>query len=146
VDIRENLVLLEKKIRDHRNGAVLEVRFEQPPVAFVEEMHLRLESGAGLFVVELGEKGIFFAIEDAPRMHLFGEDAGESGFADANRPFYHDIPRRLEFGAAHRRAIIAKSCKTPETRRPRRVSTTQRRGGSLLQGDLARASGRRCSP
>jgi hypothetical protein len=34
-------------------------------------------------------------------VHLLGEDPCECGFADANRPFNHDVPRGLKFGAAH---------------------------------------------
>jgi hypothetical protein len=34
-------------------------------------------------------------------VHLFGKNSRECGFADTNRPFNHDIPRGLKFGAAH---------------------------------------------
>ena len=65
------------------------------------EILLGAEGGAGLFILKLGVEGILLAIENAPRVHLFSEDACECGFADANRPFNHDIPRRLKFWAAH---------------------------------------------
>ena len=101
IDVREDLILLEKEIADDRSGAVFQMRFEKPAMALVEEIHLRAESGAGLFIVKLGKERILLAIENAPRVHLFGKDACECGFADANRPFNHDIPRRLKFGAGH---------------------------------------------
>ena len=60
-------------------------------MALVEEIHLRAEGGAGLFIVEIGEKRIVLAIENAPRVKLFGQRLGQRGFAHADGPFDDDI-------------------------------------------------------
>ncbi len=46
-------------------------------------------------MVEIGEEGIVLAIVDAAGMQALGEDAGKSGFADAQRAFNNDEAGRL---------------------------------------------------
>src|SRR4029077_4087555 len=101
IHVGKNLVLLEKEIGYDWNGAVFEVRFDEPSVALVEEIHLSAEGGARFLVVKLREERIVLAIENAASVHLLREDACECGFADANRPFDDDVARRLEPGAGH---------------------------------------------
>jgi len=65
-------------------------------------MHLGAKGGAGLGVVEVGEEGIVLAIIDAPGVEALGKDAGEGGFANAQRAFNDDEAGRL--GSALRSA------------------------------------------
>jgi hypothetical protein len=72
-------------------------------MAFVKEIHLRAESGAVFFIVEIAEERIVFAVENAARVKLFREDFCESRFAHAYGPFDHNVAGRLEvwFGFIH---------------------------------------------
>ena len=109
IDVREDLVLLEKEIGDEGRGRVFGARFDKATVALVEEIHLGAKRGAWFLVVEVGQKGIVLAIEDAARVEPFREDSRESGLADADRPFDDDVARGLEVRARHGRAIIAEA-------------------------------------
>jgi hypothetical protein len=61
-----------------------------------QEIHLRAKSRAWFFTVEIGKKGIVFAIDDAPGVHAIGKESRERGLAHAQRPLDGDVPRRLE--------------------------------------------------
>jgi len=58
-------------------------------------VHLGAKGGTGLGVVKVGEEGIVLAIVDASGVKAFGEDAGKSGLADAERAFNDDKAGRL---------------------------------------------------
>jgi len=59
------------------------------------EIHLGAEGGPGFFFVKIGEEGIVFAVVDAAGVETFGEDFGESGFADAEGALDDDKAGRL---------------------------------------------------
>jgi hypothetical protein len=71
-------------------------------------MHLGAEGCAGLFVVEIREEGIIFAIEDSARVELLGENARERRFANTDWTFNGDITRRSKRGTGHREIIAEK--------------------------------------
>jgi hypothetical protein len=52
-----------------------------------QEIKLSAKCGTGLFLVKIGEEWIVFGIEYAPCVQAVGQDAGQCGFADANRTF-----------------------------------------------------------
>jgi hypothetical protein len=64
---------------------------------------LRAKGGAAFFIVEIAEKWVVFAVEDATRVKLLCENFCESRLAHAYGPFDYDVPRRLEvwFGHIH---------------------------------------------
>ena len=69
--------------------------FAEAFLALDEEIHLRAQGGAALGFVEIGKEGIVLAIVDAAGVQPFGEDAGEGGFANAQRAFNDDEAGRL---------------------------------------------------
>jgi len=98
IDVGEDAVLFHEEIGENRGGGIVErgsQRFTEAALAFDEEVHLGAESGAGLGLVEVGEKGIVFTIENAAGVQALSEDTGESGFADTERAFYDDEAGRL---------------------------------------------------
>src|SRR5712692_11673394 len=96
IQVGEDLVLLEQKIRQHRPGGFHGERFVQAAVAFHQEIHLRAEGRARLFIVEIGEERIVLAIEDAAGVKALGKDLREGGFADADWTLQDDEPRGPE--------------------------------------------------
>ena len=102
IEIGEDAVFFHEEIGEDRAGSFDGEGFAEALLALDEEVHLRTESGAGLGVVKVGEKGIVLAIVDAASVEAFGEDAGEGGFADAQRAFNDDEAGRL--GSALRSA------------------------------------------
>src|SRR5712692_6354793 len=95
IEVGEDAVLFHEEIGEDRAGSVDGEGFAEALLALGEEMHLGAKSRSGLGVVEVGEKGIVFAIVDAAGVEAFGKDAGESGFADAERAFNDDKAGRL---------------------------------------------------
>jgi len=96
IEIGEDAVLFHEEIGEDRAGSLDGEGFAEAFLALDEEVHLSAESGAGLSLVEVGEKGVVFAIVDAAGVKAFGEDAGKSGFADAQGTFNDDKAGRLE--------------------------------------------------
>src|SRR5579863_1440064 len=113
IDVGEDLVLLEKEIADDGRGGLLRMDAGKAAMAFVEKIHLSAEGRARFLVVEIGEEWIFFAIEDAAGVKAFGQDRGQRGLADADRPFDNDMPGRLERGDVHQRGIITEAFGKP---------------------------------
>jgi len=95
IEIGEDAVLFHEEIGEDGAGSFDGEGFAEALPALDEEVHLCAKGGAGLGVVEIGEEGIVLAIVDAAGMEALGEDAGESGFADAQRAFNNDEARRL---------------------------------------------------
>ena len=95
VEIGEDSVFFHQKIGEHRTGSLDGEGFADAFLALEEEVHLRVEAGAGFFLVEIGEEGIVFAIVDAASVKALRKDLGERGFADTERTFDDDEARRL---------------------------------------------------
>ena len=76
-------------------GASPDMRLADTFLALHQEVHLGAESGAAFCSIEIGQKGIVFAIVDAPGMQTFSEDAGEGRFAHAQRTLDDDKSRWL---------------------------------------------------
>jgi len=102
IEIGEDAVLFHEEIGEDGAGSFDGEGFAEALLAFDEEVHLGAQGGAGLGFVEVSEKGIVLAIVDAAGVKAFGEDAGEGGFADAERAFNDDEAGRL--GSALRSA------------------------------------------
>ncbi len=83
IEIGEDAVLFHEEVGEGRTGGFDGKGFAETFLALDEEVHLRAESCAGLFLVEIGEEGIVLAIVDAAGMKAFGEDARQGSFADA---------------------------------------------------------------
>ena len=64
-------------------------------LALHQEIELGVKGGARLFVVEIGEKRIVFAIVNAPRVQTFRQNAGKGSLADPQRTFDHNELRWL---------------------------------------------------
>lgn len=95
IEIGEDAVFLEEEIGEDRAGSFDSERFADALLALDEEIHLGAERGAGFFLVEVGEERIVFAVIDAASVEAFGQDFGESGFADAEGALDDDVARRL---------------------------------------------------
>src|SRR5712692_7000215 len=95
IEIGEDAVLFHEEIGEERAGSFNAEGLTKALLALDEEVHLCAQGGAGPGVVEIGEEGIVLAIVDAAGVEAFGEDAGESGFADAQRAFNDDEAGRL---------------------------------------------------
>ena len=95
IEIGKDAVLFHEEIGEHGAESFDGESFAEALAALDEEVHLGAKGGAGLGVVEIGEEGIVLAIVDAAGMQALGEDAGESGFADAQRAFNNDEAGRL---------------------------------------------------
>ncbi len=102
IEVGENAVLFHEEIGEDRAGSFNGEGFAEALLALNEEVHLSAKSGAGLGFVEVGEEGIVLAVVDAAGMEAFGKDAGEGGFADAERAFNNNEAGRL--GSALRSA------------------------------------------
>jgi len=102
IEVGEVAVLFHEEIGEDGAGSLDGESFAEALLAFDEEVHLGAKSGAGLGFVEIGEEGIVLTIVDAAGVEPFGEDAGEGGFADAERAFNDDEAGRL--GSALRSA------------------------------------------
>ena len=87
IEVGEDAVFFHEEIGKERRGSIGGKDFAKAFLALKEEVHLGAESGAGFFVVEICEEGIVFAIVNAAGVEAFGEDAGQSGFAYAERAF-----------------------------------------------------------
>jgi hypothetical protein len=95
IEIGEDAIFFEKEIGEDRAGSFDGESFADAFLAFNQEIQLGAESGAGFFLVEIGEEGIVFAVVDAAGVKALGEDFGESGLTDAERAFNDDEARRL---------------------------------------------------
>src|SRR5262249_2053314 len=78
-----------------RRGRIGSKGFAQALLALQQKVHLRAKGGAGFLLVKIGEEGIVFAIVNALGVQAFGQDAGQGGFADAERAFDGDEARSL---------------------------------------------------
>jgi len=115
IEISEDTVLLHEEIGEYGAGSFDGEGFAEALAALDEEVHLGAKGGAGLGVVEVGEEGIVLAIVDAAGMQALGEDAGESGFADAQRAFNDDEARKLRTALRNASAlgggrVVARHC------------------------------------
>jgi hypothetical protein len=90
IEISEDAVFFHKEVGEERAGSFDGQGFAEAFLAFDEEVHLGAKGGAGFGVVEVGEEGIVLAIVDSSGVEAFGKDAGQSGFADAERAFDDD--------------------------------------------------------
>jgi hypothetical protein len=98
IDVGEDTVFFHEEIGENWGRGIVErggKRFTEAALAFDEEVHLGAESGAGLGLVEVGEKGIVFTIKNAAGVQALSKDAGKSGFANTERAFYDDEAGRL---------------------------------------------------
>jgi len=95
IEIGEDAVLLHEEVGEEGAGSFDGEGFAEALAALDEEVHLGAKGGTGPGVVEIGEEGIVLAIVDAAGMQALGEDAGEGGFADAQRAFNNDEAGRL---------------------------------------------------
>jgi len=95
IEVGEDAVFFHQEIGEKRSGRIGGEGFAEALLALEEKVHLGAEGGAGFFVVEIGEEGIVFAIINAAGVKAFGEDASQSGFADAERAFDGDKARSL---------------------------------------------------
>jgi len=102
IEVGEDAVLLHEEIGEDRAGSFDGEGFAEALLALDEEVHLGAKSGARLGFVKVSKEGIVFAIVDAAGVEAFSKDAGESGFADAQRAFNYDEAGRL--GSALRSA------------------------------------------
>ena len=102
IKVGENAVLFHEEIGEDGAGSLDGEGFAEALLALDEEVHLGTKSGARLGFVEVGEERVVFAIVNAASVEALGEDAGESGFADAQRAFNDDKAGRL--GSALRSA------------------------------------------
>ena len=90
IEIGENAVFFEEEIGEDGARSFYGESFADALLAFDQEIHLGAESGAGLFLVEIGEEGIVFAVVDTAGVETLGENLCESGFAYAKRAFNDD--------------------------------------------------------
>jgi hypothetical protein len=95
IEIGEDAVFFHEEIGEDGAGSFDGEGFAEAFLALDEEVHLSAKSGARLGFVKVGKEGIVFAIVDAAGVEAFGEDAGERGFADAERAFNNDEAGRL---------------------------------------------------
>ena len=102
IEVGEDAVFFEEEVGENGAGSFNGQGFTKTLLALHEEVHLSAQGGAGFGFVEVGEKGIVFAIVNAAGVEALGEDAGEGAFADAQRAFNDDEAGRL--GAALRKA------------------------------------------
>src|SRR6266436_5812114 len=107
IKVGEDAVFFHEEIGEDRAGSFDGEGFAEALLALDEEVHLGAKGGAGLGFVKVGEKRIVLAIVDATGVEAFGEDAGEGGFADAERAFNNDEAGRL--GWAHLRGRKCKN-------------------------------------
>ncbi len=105
IEIGEDAVLLHQEIGDDRAGGFDGEGLAQALLAVHQEIHLGAQSGAGLFLVEVGEKGIVFAVVDAAGVQALGKDLGQRAFAHAQRPLDDDEARRLRSPRGDARAL-----------------------------------------
>ena len=105
IEVGEDAVLFHQVVGEDRAGRFDGEGFAQALLALDQEVHLGAEGGAGLFVVEIGEKWVVFAVVNAARVQAFGEHFGERGFADAERPLDHDEAGRLRAALRNRGAF-----------------------------------------
>jgi len=95
IEIGEDAVFFHEEIGEKRRGRIGGKGFAEALLALEEKVHLRAKGRAGFFVVEIGEERIVFAVVHAASVETFGEDACESGFADAERAFDGNEARSL---------------------------------------------------
>ena len=74
IEISENFISLEQEIADDGSGSVLGLDLHQSAMAIVKEIHLGAERGAALFVVEIAEEWVVFAVENAAGVKLLCEN------------------------------------------------------------------------
>ena len=82
IEIGEDAVLFHQVVGDDRARSVAGKGFADAFLALHQKIELSVESGAGFFVVEIGQERIVLAIIDAAGMKPFGEDTGQGGLAD----------------------------------------------------------------
>jgi hypothetical protein len=92
VEVGEEFVFLEDVVGDYdflrvAGGSQGEELF----VTADEERELGLESGSGFAIVKGREERVVLRFLEELAVKLFGEEAGERAFADANGTFYGDI-------------------------------------------------------
>src|SRR5262249_49449615 len=87
IQIGEDAVFFHQEIRKKGRRRIGSQDFPETLLALQEKVHLRAKRGARFFVVKVGQKRIVFAVVNAAGMKTLGEDAGERGFADSERPF-----------------------------------------------------------
>ncbi len=90
IQVGEDAVFFHQEIGEQRRGRIRGEGFAQSFLALQQKVHLRAKGGAGFFLVKIGEKRIVFAIVNAAGVEAFGKDAGQRGFADAQRAFDGD--------------------------------------------------------
>jgi hypothetical protein len=95
IEVGEDAIFFHEEVGEQRAGGFDGEGFAETLLALDEEVHLGAEGRAGFYFVEIGEEGIVFAIVNAAGVQAFGEDFGESGFADAQRAFDDDEAGRL---------------------------------------------------
>src|ERR1700682_6406060 len=95
IEIGEDAVFFHEEIGEDGAGSFDGEGFAEALPALDEEVHLCAMGRAGLGVVEIGEEGIVLAIVNAAGMQALGQDAGKSGFTDAQRAFNNDEAGKL---------------------------------------------------
>jgi len=95
IEIGEDAVLFHEEIGENGAGSFDGEGFAETLLALDEEVHLGAKGGAGFCFIEVGEEGIVLAIVDTACMQALGEDAGKSGFADAQGAFNNNEAWKL---------------------------------------------------
>src|ERR1700687_2080785 len=95
IEIGEDAVLFHEEVGENGAGSFDGEGFAEALLALDEEVHLGAKGGAGFCCIEVGEEGIVLAIVNAAGMQALGEDAGKSGFADAQGTFNNDEAGKL---------------------------------------------------
>ena len=95
IEIGKNAVFFHQEIADDRAGRFCRHGLADTLLALNQKVHLRAEGRAPFRGIEIRQKGIIFAIVNAPGMQTFRQDAGKRRFAHAQRTLDHDKSRWL---------------------------------------------------
>ncbi len=76
-------------------GASADMRLADTLLALNQKVHLRAEGSAPFRGIEIRQKGIVFAVVNAPGMQTLRQDAGKRRFAHAQRALDDDKSRWL---------------------------------------------------
>ena len=94
----EDFILLEQEIGDQRARRFGREGVPQALVTLVQEIHLRAKRRAGVLAVEIGQKRIVLAVQNAARVHALGEKPRQRRFANAQRSLDGYVAGGLEGG------------------------------------------------
>jgi hypothetical protein len=95
IEIGENAIFLHEEVGEDGSGCFDGKGVAQAILAINEEVHLGTKGGPGFFLVEIGQKGIVFAIVNASGVQAFGKHFRQGRFAYAKGTFDDDETWRL---------------------------------------------------